>query len=109
MIAGAVRGSVVFTLSRHASRVRMCPDYSASKAALLMLMQEMAVELGPHGVRVNAVSPGAVDTGYGDVEDSERHRARSAALVPLRRVGEPADVARVIAWLCSEDAGYVTG
>jgi NAD(P)-dependent dehydrogenase (short-subunit alcohol dehydrogenase family) len=57
MIAGGVRGSIVFNLSLHASRVRMCPDYSASKAALLMLMREMAVELGPHGIRVNAVSP----------------------------------------------------
>ncbi len=109
MIAGGVGGCVVFNLSLHSSRVRMCPDYSVSKAALLMLMQEMAVELGPHGIRVNAVSPGAVDTGYGGVGDGDGHRARSASLVPLRRVGEPDDVARVIAWLCSEDAGYVTG
>ncbi len=63
MLARGVRSSIVFNLSLHASRPRMCPDYSMSKAALAMLMQELAVDLGPAGIRVNAVSPGAIDTG----------------------------------------------
>ncbi|CAI7978111.1 putative short-chain dehydrogenase/reductase [Frankia sp. Hr75.2] len=109
MLARQVRGAIVFNLSLHTSRVRMCPDYSMSKAALAMLVQELAVELGPAGIRVNSVSPGAIDTGHGPAEDAEAHRARSAALVALGRVGEPDDVAKVIAWLCSEQAGYVTG
>ncbi len=109
MLARSVRGSIVFNLSLHASRVRMCPDYSMSKAALAMLMQELAVELGPAGIRVNAVSPGAIDTGQVPTEEAQAHRERSAALVALGRVGEPEDVAKVIAWLCSEQAGYVTG
>nr|WP_255354700.1 SDR family oxidoreductase [Frankia sp. R43] len=109
MLARQVRGSIVFNLSLHASRVRMCPDYSMSKAALAMFVQELAMELGPAGIRVNSVSPGAIDTGHGPSEDADGHRARSAALVALGRVGEPDDVAKVVAWLCSEQAGYVTG
>ncbi|MCL9759194.1 SDR family oxidoreductase [Frankia sp. AiPa1] len=109
MLARSVRGSIVFNLSLHASRVRMCPDYSMSKAALAMFMQELAVELGPAGIRVNAVSPGAIDTGQVPTEEARAHRERSAAVVALGRLGEPEDVAKVIAWLCSEQAGYVTG
>jgi NAD(P)-dependent dehydrogenase (short-subunit alcohol dehydrogenase family) len=110
MLARGLPGSVVFNLSLHTSRVRMCPDYSASKAALSMLMRELAVELGPRGIRVNAVSPGAVDTAPAPTaDDGDGHRARSASLVPLRRLGTPADVAQAIVWLCSEAAGYVTG
>jgi 3-oxoacyl-[acyl-carrier protein] reductase len=109
MLARGASGSVVFNLSLHSSRVRMCPDYSASKAALLMLMREMAVELAPRGIRVNAVSPGAIDTGHGPVVDGDRHQETVASMIPARRQGTPEDVARVITWLCSPDAAYVTG
>jgi NAD(P)-dependent dehydrogenase (short-subunit alcohol dehydrogenase family) len=109
MLARGTSGSVVFNLSLHSSRVRMCPDYSASKAALLMLMREMAVELAPRGIRVNAVSPGAIDIGHGLAVESDRHRAAVTSVIPARRQGTPQDVARVIAWLCSPEAAYVTG
>jgi glucose 1-dehydrogenase len=56
-------GSVVFVNSLHSHRVRMFPDYSATKAALVRLVQELTAELGPFGIRVNSVSPGVVDTG----------------------------------------------
>jgi NAD(P)-dependent dehydrogenase (short-subunit alcohol dehydrogenase family) len=109
MLARGASGSVVFNLSLHSSRVRMFPDYSASKAALLMLMREMAVELAPRGIRVNAVSPGAIDTGSGPAVDGEGHRTAVDAMIPARRQGTPQDVARVITWLCSPEAAYVTG
>jgi NAD(P)-dependent dehydrogenase (short-subunit alcohol dehydrogenase family) len=109
MLARGASGSVVFNLSLHSSRVRMSPDYSASKAALLMLMREMAVELAPRGIRVNAVSPGAIDTGHGPVVDGDRHRAAVDSMIPARRQGTPQDVASVITWLCSPGAAYVTG
>jgi NAD(P)-dependent dehydrogenase (short-subunit alcohol dehydrogenase family) len=103
-------GSIVFTLSLHSHRVRMSPDYSVAKAALAMLVQELANELGPHGIRVNAVSPGAVDTWSERMPDGAAHRDRSAALVPLGRLGEPADVARAIEYLADPEASpYVTG
>jgi NAD(P)-dependent dehydrogenase (short-subunit alcohol dehydrogenase family) len=101
-------GSIVFVLSLHTNRVRLFPDYSVSKAGLSMLVQELASELGPHRIRVNAVSPGYVDT-YGEaVADEER--TELAGLVPLGRLGHPDDVAAVVAVLCDDTrSSYVTG
>jgi len=103
-------GAVVFTLSLHTRRVRMCPDYSTSKAGLLMLMKELAAELGPYGIRVNAVSPGAIDTVSDRIRDAEEHIEQSRAMVPLRRLGDPDDVAKVVEFLLDPDrSGYITG
>jgi NAD(P)-dependent dehydrogenase (short-subunit alcohol dehydrogenase family) len=108
MIAAGAGGAIVFVLSLHARRVRLFPDYSVSKAGLEMLMRELAAELGPHGIRVNAVSPGYVDTYGDDVGDNER--SQLAGLVPLRRLGRPDDAAAAISFLCDDDrAGYLTG
>lgn len=110
MIAADQAGAIVFNLSLHATRVRMSPDYSAGKAALLMLMKELASELGQYGIRVNAVSPGAVDTWSDRVPDARPHASQSEALVPLGRLGTPEDVAKAIAFLADSDAsGYITG
>lgn len=110
MVDRGVRGSVVFNLSLHAQRVRLCPDYSVAKAGLLMLVKELANELGPHGIRVNAVSPGAIDTWSDRIVESEAHRARSEGVVPMGRLGTAEDVAKAIEFLCDDSAsGYITG
>jgi NAD(P)-dependent dehydrogenase (short-subunit alcohol dehydrogenase family) len=103
-------GSVVFMGSLHSHRVRMFPDYSATKAAISMLVVELAAELGPLGIRVNMVSPGSIDTWADRVPDAAELRDAVARCVPLRRVGLPEDVAKAVAFLCDANAAaYVTG
>lgn len=81
--------------------------YAAAKAALHSLTRTLALEGGPRGVRANAVAPGIIESKF-----IERHREQfdaEAAKTPLRRLGFPAEVASVVAFLCSDDASYVTG
>ncbi len=84
--------------------------YAASKAGLNQLTRVLATELGPKGIRVNAVAPGLTDTEIAAAAVSNKEY--SAALVqitPLGRVGQPLDVARVIVFLVSDAAAWVTG
>jgi len=84
--------------------------YGATKAAVALLTQQMALEWGPRGVRVNAVAPGLIDAGMSApiYADPEVRRARESK-VPLGRLGSAEDVARVVLFLASEEAAYVTG
>lgn len=84
--------------------------YSPSKAALHMLIRQLAFEWGPDGIRCNLASPGMVITGMSApfYADEARKQARAAQL-PLRRIGEPEDIARAIVWLLGPDAAYITG
>jgi NAD(P)-dependent dehydrogenase (short-subunit alcohol dehydrogenase family) len=86
------------------------PAYCASKSGLLGLTRSMADELGPKGIRVNAVCPGFIDTpmsagGLAVPEVRERWESSSA----LKRIGRPEDIAGVVRFLLSDDAGFVTG
>ena len=108
----AVCGSIaphVFVSSLHDTYVRTQPHYSTSKAAVTMLVKELASELGPHGIRVNAVSPGAIRSRANPI-DTAAQQDRVRRIVPLGRPGEPAEVARMVAVLLSDHwSGYVTG
>jgi NAD(P)-dependent dehydrogenase (short-subunit alcohol dehydrogenase family) len=110
-LLAASRGALVATGSIAGSHPAVPHGaYSPSKAALLMLIRQLAFEWGPDGIRVNSVSPGMVVTAMSAAfyADPERKRARDEAL-PLRRVGEPEDIARTIVWLLGSDARYITG
>lgn len=81
--------------------------YSSAKAGLHSLTQNLAVQLGPDGIRANAVAPGTIRTRVWDGQPGGADRM--APLYPLGRVGEPEDVAAAVAYLASADAGWVTG
>jgi NAD(P)-dependent dehydrogenase (short-subunit alcohol dehydrogenase family) len=84
--------------------------YSASKAGVVMLSRQLAVEWGPRGVRSNVVSPGMIRTPMTEAiyQTQGVHEARRA-LVPARRIGRPEDIADAAVFLASERASYVTG
>jgi 3-oxoacyl-[acyl-carrier protein] reductase len=82
--------------------------YAASKAALIALTKRMALDLGRHGIRVNAVAPGHILTDMSGNPDQERLAAMAGRAI-LGRVGRPEDVATTIAFLACEDSAFVTG
>jgi NAD(P)-dependent dehydrogenase (short-subunit alcohol dehydrogenase family) len=81
--------------------------YGASKAALIRLTEELAWQLGP-GVRVNAVAPAIVKTKFAEMLYSEREE-QAASAYPMKRLGDPADVAQLVAFLASDQASWITG
>ena len=83
-------------------------NYAASKAGIIGLTKALARELGTRGVRVNAVAPGYISTALTDVL-SEEIRGAILANTPLGRLGDPADVAACVRFLCSDEAAFVTG
>jgi glucose 1-dehydrogenase len=84
--------------------------YCVSKAGLAMLAKTMAVELGPLGITVNCVGPSTIRTQLNaHLLDQENMEAREAALNPTRRIGKPEDIAAMVAFLASEEAGWVNG
>jgi NAD(P)-dependent dehydrogenase (short-subunit alcohol dehydrogenase family) len=107
----ASRGAIVAVASMSGSQAHAgLGAYGPSKAALIMLVRVLAQELGPDGIRVNAVSPGMTRTGMtARVYADPGVAAARDALVPLGRVAAPEDVADVIAFLLGPDARYVTG
>ncbi|MFE0326591.1 glucose 1-dehydrogenase [Streptomyces sp. NPDC058960] len=109
----AARGSgVIVNVSSGAATLGSPGEYvhyAASKAAVDTLTMGLSKELGPDGIRVNAVAPGLVDTEiHAAMGDPDRPR-RMAAAIPLRRAGSAEEIAAAIAWLMSPESSYTTG
>jgi NAD(P)-dependent dehydrogenase (short-subunit alcohol dehydrogenase family) len=84
--------------------------YTVSKGGIMQLTKAMAIALAPHGIRVNAVGPGTIETPLiKDVVKDEAFRQRVLSRTPLGRYGQPAEIAAIVAWLASDESSYVTG
>jgi 3-oxoacyl-[acyl-carrier protein] reductase len=109
MVDRGVRGSFVNISSFAAARShRYMAAYDATKGGMESFTRTVSIDLAPFGIRANVVGPGAIHTEEYDPQGPEA-RERRGTVVPLGRVGYPEDVAPVVAFLASDDAGYITG
>ena len=108
-------GKIVFLSSTSANGNRGQTNYSTAKAGLQGMARTLAIELGPFGINVNAVAPGFIETRMTEATarrmgiDWEDFKKGAAANTPVRRIGQPADIAHAIAFFCSEESGFVSG
>ena len=108
-------GKMVFLSSTSALGNRGQTNYSAAKAGLQGMARTLAIELGPYNINVNAVAPGFVETRMTRATaermgvDYEAFKMGAASQIPLQRVGQPEDIASVIAFLCSDESSFVSG
>ncbi len=105
------RGAIVnvVSIAGHTGGGPGAGAYAASKAALAAYTKSLAKELAPHGVRVNAIAPGVIDTPFHEVFSTPEMIRSFVSTIPLGRVGTPAECATVIAFLASDAASYIVG
>lgn len=107
MRTAEISGRLLYLTSLHATESRNLPHYSASKAGVTMIVKELARELGPAGIRVNGITPGAIPGG-GSSTNNEAFQPKKK--IPMGRFGHANDIARAAMALLSNDfMGYVTG
>jgi 3-oxoacyl-[acyl-carrier protein] reductase len=114
-MVAAKHGKILNLSSTSALGNRGQANYSAAKMGMQGFTRTLALELGPFGINVNAVAPGFIVTDMTDATarrvgvEPEAYREAAAAAVPVRRVGWPEDIAAAAAFLCSDEASYITG
>ncbi len=115
VMVGQRYGRIVLLSSTSADGNRGQTNYSTAKAGLQGMARTLAIELGPFGITVNAVAPGFVETRMTQATASrmglewDTFKQAAAERTPVRRIGQPADIANAIAFFCSEQSGFVTG
>lgn len=106
------QGGAIINIASQAGRDGGGPGaslYAASKGALMTLTRAWAKELGPRGIRVNALCPGLIGTSFHDTFSKPEGRKATAGNTPLRREGAPEEVAAAVAFLASDDASFLAG
>jgi len=83
--------------------------YSAGKHGVVGLTRSAAIEYAPHGIRINAVCPGLVQSPFTEAKFGDRLTRLAQSANPMGRIGQPAEIASAVAWLCSPEASYITG
>src|SRR5262245_22695200 len=109
MIAGGRRGAIINLSS---SSVRGQPrgvHYTASKGGVITMTRTMALELAPHGIRVNAIAPGTTDTAQPRGGNTEEELLAMAKTIPLGRIAQPEDIASVAVFLAGDESRHITG
>ncbi len=109
MVAAGRPGAIVNISSSAIRGDARGVHYSASKAGVLGLTRAMALALAPHRIRVNAIAPGLTNTAQPRYGNSEEQIAARAREIPLGRMAEPEEIARIAVFLASDDAGWMTG
>ena len=105
-----IKSRILLITSQHREMARNLPHYSASKAGMTMVMKELARVLGPDGIRVNAIAPGAISTPMNaEFEHNPASEAAVVRMIPAGRIAEADEIAAVIAFLASDDASYIHG
>ena len=106
------RGGSIVNLSSLAAKDGGGPGasmYATAKGAVAVFTRSMAKELGPDGIRVNAIAPGTIATSFHDRFNTPENRERMKGIYPLRREGDAGDVADLICFLACDDSDYITG
>lgn len=110
MVQAGTPGKIVFISSVQALMPYRCSvAYNAGKAGLNHMARTIALELTDHGINVNIIEPGWIDTPGEHVAFSEEQIQAEGAKLPLKRLGQPKDIGKAAAFLCSDDADYITG
>ncbi|MDG4648515.1 SDR family NAD(P)-dependent oxidoreductase [Roseibacterium sp. SDUM158017] len=111
MVENGMQGAIVNMSSINAQlAIPAIPAYCASKGGVMQLTKAAAIALAPHGIRVNAVGPGSIDTAMmAGVNANPEALQRVLSRTPLGRVGTPREIGDVVAFLCSQKSSYVTG
>jgi 3-oxoacyl-[acyl-carrier protein] reductase len=110
MVKGGRAGAIVNLTSGAAYRGSpRGVHYCASKGGIVSMTRQMALELAPHRIRVNAIAPGLTDTAQPRYGSSEEEIAASGRLLPLGRIARPEEIAKAAVFLVSEEAGFITG
>lgn len=111
MVAAGLSGAIVNMSSINAQvAIPAIPAYCASKGGVMQLTKSAAIALAPHGIRVNAVGPGSIDTAMmAGVNANPEALKMALSRTPLGRVGTPREIGDVVAFLCSGKASYITG